>query len=96
MMRKLLEQWFKMKNKNEALYIKQRLSIIYAIVGWNMFGIVFYMLLKNKIPENSKDRSKSIGLFALLEISKNLYTSNEMNTTYVYRPSILSRLKLKV
>jgi len=74
MIRKLLEQWFKIKNKNEALYIKRRLSIIYAIVGWNMFGIVFYMLLKNKIPENSKDRSKSIGLFALLEISKNLYT----------------------
>jgi len=73
MIRKLLEQWFKIKNKHEALYTRQRISIIYAIVGWNMFGVVFYMLLKNKIPENSKDRSKSISLFALLEIPKNLY-----------------------
>lgn len=59
-MKKLLERWFRVKTKQEALHFRQKLSIIYAVVGWNCFGVLFYMLIKDKIPEGSKERSKPI------------------------------------
>lgn len=45
----------KLKNKHEPL--RRRLAIIYAIVGWNMFGVMFYTIIKRKIPEDSTERS---------------------------------------
>lgn len=59
-MKKFLERWFRIRTKQDALYFRQRLAIIYAIVGWNCFGVMFYMLVKDKIPKDPKERSKLI------------------------------------
>lgn len=46
------------KDKHKALQIKQRLSLLYAFIGWNCFGILFYLILKSKMPTDSTERSK--------------------------------------
>lgn len=48
------------KDKHKALQIKHRLSLLYAFLGWNCFGILFYVLLKEKTPTDSVERSISV------------------------------------
>ncbi|XP_018349802.1 PREDICTED: uncharacterized protein LOC108753011 [Trachymyrmex septentrionalis] len=91
MIKKLLERWFirnKLQNKQEAMNIKRKLAIIYAIVGWNMFGVLFYNIMKHKMPEDSTERRKSYRL--LSETSSNMHVyqvtgltlTNNFNITY--------------
>lgn len=45
------------KDKRKALQIKQRLAMLYGFIGWNCFGITFYLLVKDKIPSDPAERS---------------------------------------
>nr|XP_012231103.1 PREDICTED: uncharacterized protein LOC105677225 [Linepithema humile] len=56
MLKQFVERWFGVKNKYQAQQAKRKLSILYAFLGWNCFGIGFYYLLKDKIPENKSER----------------------------------------
>lgn len=53
------ERQFKPKNKNRALFFRQRLSLLYAFVGWNSFGVIFYLIMKDKLPSDPMERRKS-------------------------------------
>ncbi|GAB1862764.1 hypothetical protein CAJAP_03843 [Camponotus japonicus] len=44
------------KDKGKALKIKQRLAMLYGFIGWNCFGITFYLLVKNKMPSDPAER----------------------------------------
>ncbi|XP_029669702.1 uncharacterized protein LOC115239360 [Formica exsecta] len=50
------------KDKQRAIRIRRRLSIFYAFLGWNCFGLAFYVILKDKIPTDSTERRKSYRL----------------------------------
>lgn len=50
------------KDKQRAIRIRRRLSILYAFLGWNCFGLAFYVILKDKIPTDSTERRKSYRL----------------------------------
>lgn len=47
------------KDKQRAIRIRRRLSIFYAFLGWNCFGLAFYVIVKDKIPTDSTERSTS-------------------------------------
>lgn len=50
------------KDKYRAVRIRKNLSILYAFLGWNCFGVIFYILIKDKIPIDKTERSISIFL----------------------------------
>ncbi|XP_011052126.1 PREDICTED: uncharacterized protein LOC105144740 [Acromyrmex echinatior] len=84
MIKKLLEQLFlrnKVKNKQEALYFRRKLAIIYAIVGWNTFGILFYKIVKHKIPEDPTERRMSYGLLSEKPSSMRVYQITGLTVT---------------
>ncbi|XP_018405767.1 PREDICTED: uncharacterized protein LOC108782100 [Cyphomyrmex costatus] len=66
MIKKWLERWFMKKKitKHEAHNLRNRLSIIYAFVGWNLFGILFYTIANDKLPEDPEKRRRAYGLLS--------------------------------
>lgn len=61
MFRRFTERWFGVKNKHQAAHFKQRLSLVYAFVAWNCFGVMLYSLLKKEMPNgNPSERSTFI------------------------------------
>lgn len=69
----------KLKNKHEPL--RRRLAIIYAIVGWNMFGVMFYTIIKRKIPEDSTERRISYGLLTGTSNNMHVYQVTGLTLT---------------
>jgi len=55
--RNITERWFGVKTWQQAANAKRRLAILYAIIGWNTFGVAFYYIMKDKIPEDKAERS---------------------------------------
>ncbi|KYM83512.1 hypothetical protein ALC53_05912 [Atta colombica] len=84
MIKKLLERWFirsKIKNKQEALNIRRKLAIIYAIVGWNMFGVLFYKIIKHKMPEDPTERRLSYRLLSETPSNMHVYQVTGLTLT---------------
>ncbi|XP_012543504.2 uncharacterized protein LOC105840956 [Monomorium pharaonis] len=81
MLRKLLYQLLKPKSKEEAVHIRKRLSLIYAIVGWNAFGLMFYTCIKNKTPEDSDERRMSYGLLNGIPSNVHVYQVSGLSLT---------------
>ncbi|KAL6446853.1 hypothetical protein ACFW04_001345 [Cataglyphis niger] len=76
------------KNKQRALLTRKRLSIFYAIIGWNCFGIAFYVMLKDKMPTDSTERRMSYRFLTgvpdnmhVLQVS-GLKVTKEFNISY--------------
>ncbi|KAL6256122.1 hypothetical protein P5V15_012244 [Pogonomyrmex californicus] len=67
--KRLLER-FGVKTKEQALFFRQRLAILYAFIGWNSFGVILYMLLKKEMPEDDTERRMA---YSLLSSSGNLH-----------------------
>lgn len=57
MLRKIAERWFGVKNKQQAQHAKQRLALVYGFIGWNAFAVIFYSIMKERLPEDSAERS---------------------------------------
>lgn len=81
MIRSLLERWFKVRNKHDALNVRRKLAIVYAIVGWNMFGVMFYVLLKDKIPKNPEGRRMAYGSLTGTPSTMHVYKVTGMTLT---------------
>lgn len=47
------------KDKYRAVRIRKNLSILYAFLGWNCFGVIFYILIKDKIPIDKTERRQA-------------------------------------
>lgn len=80
-MRKFLEQWFNIKNKHDAMHFRRKLSIIYAFVTWNLLGVMFYVLMKDKIPEDPKERRQAYGLLTGASQNMHVYQVSGMTLT---------------
>jgi hypothetical protein len=86
-MSKKLAEWFGVKNKHQAGQAKRRISILYAVIGWNTLGVVFYHLLKDKIPEDKTERSMYVFLmfgFDFYKKKRNLKNDGLFFTGKVY------------
>jgi len=53
-------KWLGIKNQFEIQNTKQKIAILYAILGWNCFAIYFYMLMKKHIPDERIEQSMLI------------------------------------
>lgn len=58
-----IKDQYDVKGKEKAIRTRERLALIYAFIAWNSFGIMFYMLLKNRIPTDPVERSMSFSNF---------------------------------
>lgn len=56
-MKTFLKRWFGVTTQKQAEVITRKIAIVYAIIGWNSFGFLFYALMKNRIPEDAEGRS---------------------------------------
>ncbi|XP_012150115.1 uncharacterized protein LOC105663742 [Megachile rotundata] len=48
--------YFKPKNAEHAAVIKFRLSVAYAILGWNAFILMFYRVINRDLPTDPDER----------------------------------------
>ncbi|TGZ32730.1 Uncharacterized protein DBV15_00985 [Temnothorax longispinosus] len=64
MIRPFLERFFKVRTKQDAIQLRRRLSIFYAVVGWHCFGLAFYVIMKREMPEDAHERRMAIGLLS--------------------------------
>ncbi|XP_014467171.1 PREDICTED: uncharacterized protein LOC106740541 [Dinoponera quadriceps] len=60
MLRKYLELWYRPKDRQLAIRRREKLATLYAFVTWNCFGILFYVLLKDKIPIEPEERRRAL------------------------------------
>ncbi|XP_011867602.1 PREDICTED: uncharacterized protein LOC105561860 [Vollenhovia emeryi] len=60
-MKRLFRQWFKTKTKQDVARLRQRMAIVYAVVGWHAFGFIFYSILKKEVPEDAAERRMAYG-----------------------------------
>lgn len=52
----MLFNFFRVKNIQDAAYRKQILAISYAILGWNSFMLCFYIIMKDRLPNDVAER----------------------------------------
>jgi len=50
-------KWLGIRNQFEFHNVKQRIAILYAILGWNCFAVYFYMLIKKHTPDDRIEQS---------------------------------------
>ncbi|XP_011155532.1 uncharacterized protein LOC105192943 [Solenopsis invicta] len=81
MLSRLLEKWFQVRNKQDALHIRRRLSLLYAFMGWNAFGVLFYIIMKDRIPEDSKERRIAYGLLSGMSSNIHVYQVSGLTLT---------------
>ncbi|CAL1687391.1 unnamed protein product [Lasius platythorax] len=90
MWRRFAQHFFgpKVKDKHRAFRTRQRFSMLYAFIGWNCFGVTFYLFLKDKMPTDSVERRKSYRLLTGVPDNVHVYQiqglklTNEFDITY--------------
>jgi hypothetical protein len=50
-------KWFGIRNQFEAHNVKQKIAILYAVLGWNCFALCLYALMKKHIPDDPVEQS---------------------------------------
>lgn len=68
-----------MKDKRKALQFRQRLALLYGIIGWNCFGITFYLLLKDRIPSDPAERRNAYKLLSGTSTNMHVYQVTGLN-----------------
>ncbi|XP_053986367.1 uncharacterized protein LOC128880371 [Hylaeus volcanicus] len=51
---------FRPKNVEEAALFKQRLSVLYAIVGWNFGALTLYTIYREQIPADKDAQREAL------------------------------------